>query len=518
MAILFSPVLNEQQFTANGIPLAGGLIYTYLAGTTTPVVTYKTSTGTAHTNPIVLDSSGNYPTGTQLWLDSGKVYKFVVQDSTGVTLRTIDDITAINDVIATPDEWVSYTASAVTYISANSFSIVGDQTGLFQPGRRIKTTNTGGTVYGDIVSSVYSAPNTTVTILPDSGVLDAGLSAVFYGILGMNGQSIPNILDSVFRVVDNSDVTKKLAFECSGITAGQTRTMTAPNYSGMPAVPAAEGTIGSVLIGQGTGVQPVWGFPPLVRQTVYGGPVDSNGFASFGGATGATTVTATGTLKLTAAAGQDLNFFGAIANPSWTGLSTNGTMYLFVDITTAGVLTTGSTTLAPVYQWGGAYSTTNGQHTFNIQEMTMKVGDGAAANQIYRVFVGEVTVAGGVVTAITWYALNGRYDSGFTATLPGVATYVTKNHAIGMHPSKASFIIECTTTNLGYQVGDRIINPGTQWSAGVNVNVSPITTASTVGIQTGSTVAFIAPTRTTGSGNTLTAASWKYKFIAERGW
>lgn len=38
--------------------------------------------------------------------------------------------------------------------------------------------------------------------------------------------------DSTFRVQDNSDATKQLAFECSGITTGTTRTMTVPNNSG----------------------------------------------------------------------------------------------------------------------------------------------------------------------------------------------------------------------------------------------------------------------------------------------
>lgn len=191
MAILLSPVLNEQQFDANGNPLSGGKIHTYLAGTTTPVTTYKTSAGTAQANPIVLDSSGNFTTGTQLWLDSGKTYKFVVTDANDVTLRTVDNITPINDVNAVPDEWVQYTTSAFTYISATSFSVVGDQTGTFVQYRRIKTTNTGGTVYSTISASSYSAGSTTVTVANDSGTLDSGLSAVYYGVLSPSHSSIP---------------------------------------------------------------------------------------------------------------------------------------------------------------------------------------------------------------------------------------------------------------------------------------------------------------------------------------
>ncbi len=40
------------------------------------------------------------------------------------------------------------------------------------------------------------------------------------------------ISDSTFRIQDNTDATKQIAFEASGITTGTTRTLTAPNSSG----------------------------------------------------------------------------------------------------------------------------------------------------------------------------------------------------------------------------------------------------------------------------------------------
>ena len=81
-----------QFFDNNGVPLAGGLIYTYAAGTTTPQATYTTSAGTiAHANPIVLDSAGRVP-GGELWLVIGSNYKFVLQTSTATTIATYDNI------------------------------------------------------------------------------------------------------------------------------------------------------------------------------------------------------------------------------------------------------------------------------------------------------------------------------------------------------------------------------------------------------------------------------------------
>jgi len=77
----------------NGAPLAGGLLYTYTAGTTTPLVTYQTSAGSggsSNSNPIVLDSAGRVP--YQIWLTDGVIYKFVLKTSGGSTVRTEDNV------------------------------------------------------------------------------------------------------------------------------------------------------------------------------------------------------------------------------------------------------------------------------------------------------------------------------------------------------------------------------------------------------------------------------------------
>lgn len=81
-----------QFFDNNGVPLSGGLVYTYLAGTSTPLATYTSSAGTvAHSNPIVLDSAGKVP-GGEIWLDYSKKYKFIVKTSEGVLLNTYDNL------------------------------------------------------------------------------------------------------------------------------------------------------------------------------------------------------------------------------------------------------------------------------------------------------------------------------------------------------------------------------------------------------------------------------------------
>jgi hypothetical protein len=258
---------------------------------------------------------------------------------------------------------------------------------------------------------------------------------------------------------------------------------------------------------------------PAVRQTVLSGTVDSNGLPAFGGSTGSTTVTAPTTLTATAAFGT-LDLTGTITNPSWTGLNTNGKMYLYLTINTDGTCTTGASTLAPIYQWSGTYTNTTGQFTFNIQEMTGKVGVFGGPNQTYRVYVGEVTVSGGVVSSITWYALKGRFDGGWTNTLPGTGVQVIRSHNIGLIPDNMRYVIECLTADAGYAVGDRIYYPLTGTNSGYSQLNTAFANSSTCGfvVAGGGASAFVVSNKSNGVQATLVSANWRYKLVADRGW
>lgn len=124
----------------NGNLLSGGFIYTYSAGTTTPLATYTDNTGnTALTNPIVLDSAGRMSTG-EIWLTYGQGYKFVVKTSTGTLIGTYDNIPSaalpplVNDAAS-----ISYEQGAsviagnfiigqtylITFIGSTNFQSIG---------------------------------------------------------------------------------------------------------------------------------------------------------------------------------------------------------------------------------------------------------------------------------------------------------------------------------------------------------------------------------------------------------
>lgn len=70
------------------IPNAGGKVYTYQAGTSTPQTTYLDNNGTANANPIVLDAQGY----CVMCVPSTPELKIIVQDSLGNTIYSIDNV------------------------------------------------------------------------------------------------------------------------------------------------------------------------------------------------------------------------------------------------------------------------------------------------------------------------------------------------------------------------------------------------------------------------------------------
>lgn len=87
-----------QFFTDQGVVLAGGKVCTYVAGTTTPVATYTSSSlSVAQANPIILQSNGRM--ASPVWVPGGVSVKMVLQDSSGNVISggTIDNLSGIND-------------------------------------------------------------------------------------------------------------------------------------------------------------------------------------------------------------------------------------------------------------------------------------------------------------------------------------------------------------------------------------------------------------------------------------
>jgi hypothetical protein len=195
MSAFLSPIGNGQQFfTDTGLVNSGGLIYTYIAGTTILTSTWSTSgQSVVNANPIVLNAYGRL--SQEIWFQSGLQYKFVITNSAGVQLNpgTYDTLSGINDVAAAAPstEWVL--GSTPTYISPTSFSVTGNQTNVYNIGRRIQAQVLSGTVYGTIQSSVFTTITTVSLVmdLPISGPLDTGISIIAFGIVSGTPSSAP---------------------------------------------------------------------------------------------------------------------------------------------------------------------------------------------------------------------------------------------------------------------------------------------------------------------------------------
>lgn len=78
-----TPNPKFQGFDASGDPLAGGLLYAYATGTSTPLDTYTTQVGNvANANPVVLDARGE----ANVWLGNTSLYRFTLKTAAGVTI------------------------------------------------------------------------------------------------------------------------------------------------------------------------------------------------------------------------------------------------------------------------------------------------------------------------------------------------------------------------------------------------------------------------------------------------
>lgn len=206
-----APIFNDAQFI-NAIPANGAKLFTYAAGSSAKLATYTDEDGlVAQSNPIILNSRGE--PAQPIWLIEGVKYKFVFAPSTDSDppvspIRTVDDISGINDTSITIDQWVDSGISP-TYVSTTSFTVAGDQTSLFTNKRRIKSLVTAGVAYSTVLSATFTSL-TTVVVLNDSLPLDTGLSTIQVGLLTPNNSSIPSIIESTRATVAATATTTPL--------------------------------------------------------------------------------------------------------------------------------------------------------------------------------------------------------------------------------------------------------------------------------------------------------------------
>jgi hypothetical protein len=187
MAVNLSPVggAAQQFFDNSGNVLTGGKIFTYAAGTSTPLASYTSSSGaTPHANPIILDAAGRVP-GGEIWITNNVAYKFILQDANNVLLGTYDNI-----VVSFADAFnIPYTPPFTGSVTTN----VGDKLAQF-----LSIQDFGGV--GD------ASTDDTAAVLAAINAIDE------YGTILLN--------NGIFRITQNIHITKSINIIGTGVNSG----------------------------------------------------------------------------------------------------------------------------------------------------------------------------------------------------------------------------------------------------------------------------------------------------------
>ena len=193
MSVNLSPIGNGVSFLGvTGLPLSGGQLYSYQAGSSTPLATYTTVSGTiANANPIILGTDGRAP--NEIWLTYGYNYKFILQDSAGGTIATYDDIYGILGTIPAasstlPTGMILLWSGSIGSIPAGYLLCDGTNSTpdlrnrfIIGAGSSYSVNQTGGSADSIVVSHTHTAtvtdPGHTHTPTPSTSFLRATAGA-----------------------------------------------------------------------------------------------------------------------------------------------------------------------------------------------------------------------------------------------------------------------------------------------------------------------------------------------------
>lgn len=175
---------NIKQFyeDANGLPLAGGKLYSYQAGTTTLQSTYTdASGGTPNANPLVLDSNGQ----GEVWVDPTLSYKFALYDSNDVLQWTRDNVKW------TPDGSVGTAAIVDAAVTTAKIADANVTTAKINDGAVTTNKLSDSAVTGAKIadSTITNAKTDNYGFVPPGAILPYGGTAAPSGFLLCDGTS-----------------------------------------------------------------------------------------------------------------------------------------------------------------------------------------------------------------------------------------------------------------------------------------------------------------------------------------
>jgi hypothetical protein len=131
MTGVIANIPRQQFLDALGIPLIGGKIFVYQAGSTTPADTFQDQElTTKNANPIPLDATGS----CTIWLDQAKQYKFLLKNALGVTqpgwpIDNVSGASSLTSLVPTLGQYAKLSALA----AAVGSSLIGYSNGGTTP-------------------------------------------------------------------------------------------------------------------------------------------------------------------------------------------------------------------------------------------------------------------------------------------------------------------------------------------------------------------------------------------------
>jgi hypothetical protein len=239
-----APVLRQRFLDANGNPLSGGKVFSYLAGTSTPTVTFTDQSGaTPNANPVILDANGE----ANIWIGAGS-YKFILTNSNDVQQWVVDSVMGTDDAPASEAASLAQaaqvaaeaaeTAAGLSETAAAASALAASNS---ETAAGISESNASGSEIAAAASALAASNSETAAGISES---NASASEIAAGLSETNAAA-SEIAAAASAATFPDHISATEAHGATGAVVGTTNTQTLTNKT----IAAGDNTISGLLHG-----------------------------------------------------------------------------------------------------------------------------------------------------------------------------------------------------------------------------------------------------------------------------